>query len=552
MDRGAVGCNGRAMKKFMTNGLWPSHLLGRIEGTSAIYTYPETAKYVRNQLRPYSALSVVQIALSRLNTGNHQSMDHLQTWPWLSCLIVKLVLEDEGISFEGEKCPDRVFDRCLKALWEAQAGRDRLTPDQNLWLRLRAMLPAQLAFQNLPRWDFLRFPALIDRLQADHPSRMQFVERFGMEPHVFMCISYAILAGVLNGKKSLDSTYYGQLAAYFGNAVIRVFDEFGCDLAGLRRQLVLEKSQRQAAGESIRPAHEYNEVPWLQRFPLLRADSSTFLVWHPAVFARGFQTAVHRRMSTRAAEYSSSFSRVFEAYVLELLEESGTPFISEDDYKQLVGKDKKAVEAIITEDGANIFVESKLTAYSEIVNVSGEAARVWTDMKRLYEAMRQGWVVSSILQKEVPDKGPWGQAAENYLLIVTSQPMACASGEQFRRWFGRDVFDAERLHKAKQTVPSPEQLQLLPPEHIVIASIEEYEHLMDAVRRGELHLPTMFREIAAQITEPATSFMYLEQFLNKNYARTDGAPVVMSALDALHGTLAKCFDVDPSAFHIVQ
>ena len=372
-----------------------------------------------------------------------------------------------------------------------------------------------------------------------------------MEPHVFMCISYAILAGVLSGKKSLDPTYYGQLTGYFGNAVTRVFDEFGCDLAGLRRQLVLEKSQRQAAGESIRPAHEYNEVPWLQRFPLLKAGSNTFLVWHPAVFACGFQTAVHSRMSIRAAEYSGHFSQVFEAYVLELLREAGTAFVSEGDYKQLVGKDKKAVEAIITEDGVNIFVESKLTVYSEIVNVSGEAARVWTGMKRLYEAMRQGWAVSSILQKEVPDKGPWGQAIENYLLIVTSQPMACASGEQFRRWFGRDVFDAERLSKAKQTVPSPEQLQLLPPEHIVIASIEEYEHLMDAVRRGELHLPTMFREIAAQIAEPATSFMYLEQFLEKNYAQAEGAPVVMSALNALHGTLAKCFDVNPSEFDIV-
>lgn len=548
MALGAVECDERAMRKFQTNGLWPSHLLGGIEGASMIRTYPEAAKYVRNQLRSYSALSVVQIALKRLDTDGYQGIDQLQTWPWLTCLIVKLVLEDDCIPFDGEECPDRVFDRCLNALWDAQAGRDRLRPDQNLWLQLRAMLPAQLAFQNLPDWDFLRFPALIDRLEADHPSRVQFLERFGMQPHEFMCISYAIFAGVLSGKKYLVSTYYAQLTDYFGSAVARVFDEFSCDLAGLRKKLILEKSQRQAAGELIRPEHEYNEVPWLQRFPLLRVDSTKFLIWHPAVFARGFQTAVHRRMSICGAEYSSHFSQVFEDYVLELLEKSGTIFVGEDDYKQLVGRDKKAVEAIITEDGANIFIESKLTIYSEIVNASGEQARVWTGMKRLYEAMRQGWAVSSTLQKEAHDKGKWGQAAENYLLIVTSQPMGCASGEQFRRWFGRDVFDAERLYKARQTVPSLEQLQLLPPEHIVIASIEEYEHLMDAVRRGELHLPKMFREIAANIVEPGTSFMYLEQFLDKNYARPEGAPVVISALDALHKTLAKCFGVDPSVF----
>ena len=540
------------MKKVQSNGLWPSRLLGRIEGTSVIRTYPEAAKYVRNQLRPYSATSVVRIALERLNTGDHQSMEHLQTWPWLSCLIVKLVLEDESMRFDGEACPDHAFNRCLNALWDAQAGRDRLTPGRNIWLQIRATLPAQMAFQRLPRWDFLRFPALIDRLEAEHPSRVQFVERFGMDPHVFMCISYAILAEVLSGKKALDQAYYGHIIAYFCDAVARVFDEFGRDLVSLRAQLVTEKFQRQAAGEPIRPAYEYNEVPWLQRLPLLKAGPNTYLVWHPAVFARGLETAVHRRMSIRAAEYSNSFSKVFEAYVLELLKASGTVFVSEDDYKQLVGKDKKSVEAIITQDGANIFVEAKLTAYSEMVNISGEARRVWTGMKRIYEAMRQGWAVSLILHREVADKGPWGHATENYLLIVTSQPMACASGEQFRRWFGRDVFDVERLRAAKQTVPSPAQLQMLPPEHIVIASIDEYEHLIDAVQRGELHLPTMFREIAAQITSPETSFMYLEQFLEKNYKRTEGAPVVMSTLDALHETLAKCFNVDPSEFDATQ
>lgn len=548
MALGGVECDGQTMRKFQSNGLWPSHLLGTITSTSIIRTYPETAKYIRNQLRPYSAFSIIQIALRRLDTGDYEDIHHLQTWPWLTCLIVKLTLEDDSIPLDGEECPERVFNRCLNALWEAQAGRDRLRSDQNIWLQLRAMLPAQLAFQNLPAWDFLRYPALIDRLEENHPSRMQFLERFGMQPHEFMCISYAILAGVLNGKKYLDSTYYAQLTSYFGGAVTRVFDDFSCDLVGLREKLISEKLRRQATGELVRPEHEYNEVPWLQRYPLLRKGRTEFIIWHPAVFARGFQTAVHRRMSISGAEYSSRFSQVFEDYVLELLKDSGTDFFGENDYKKLVGRDKKAVEAIISEDGVNIFIESKLTVYSEIVNVSSEQARVWIGVKRLYEAMRQGWAVSSILQKGVHDKGKWGQATENYLLIVTSQPMGCASGDQFRRLFGRDVFDAERVHNARQTVPSPEQLQLLPPEHIVIASIDEYEHLMSAVKRGELHLPTMFREIAKQIIEPKTSFMYLEQFLGKKYAGTNGAPVVLSALDAMHETLAKCFDVDPSFF----
>lgn len=536
------------MSKEFNSGLWPSHLLGQISGDLPVLTYPQAAKYVRNQLRQYSARSVVQIAIQRLSTDDYRNVEHLQTWPWLSCLIVKLALEDEELKLDGPPCPEQVFNRCLSALWSAQGGRDRLSPDKNIWLQIRAMLAAQLAFQRPPRWDFLRFPALIDRLTPDHPSRIQFIEMFGMEPHVFMCISFAILAGVIGGQKSLSLAQYKQFTDYFGDTVSRVFDEFGRDLVGLRTQLVAERVERKTAGVEIRPAYEYNEEPWLQRFPLLRTDPTTFLVWHPAVFTRGFETAVHRKMSTRAEHHANSFSKVFEAYVMELLKNSNTDFFGEDDYKQLAGSDSKAVEAIITQDGANIFIEAKLTKYSETVNISGEAGRVWMGMKRILEAMHQGWEVASALRDKFADHDQWRHATENYLLIVTSQPMACASGEHFRRWFGQDVFDPERQRAKKKVVPNSAQLDLLPPKHIVVASIDEYEHLMDAVKRGEIRLPTMFREIAAQIASPETSFMFFEQFLADNYGVSSGSPVVIQKLDAIYETLASCFNEDPSVF----
>lgn len=530
------------MRKNESNGLWPSHLIGPIGGTSKSRTYADTAKYVRNQLRPYSAESIINLAWNRLNSSNHLDIGHLQTWPWLSCLIVKITLENDSINIKGATCPEKIFNQCLNALWEAQAGRDQISHESNIWLQMRAMLAAQMFFQRQASWGFLRFPALINRLEQEHPSRILFESRFGMNPHTFMCISYAILAGVLAGKKSLNHDYYKDLINHFGTAVSRVFNELGRDIHGLRVEAIKEKHERVSVGEAIRPTHEYHEEPWLKKFPLLKVAPNNFLVWHPAVFTRGLESATHQRMSSQAQHYSNNFSKVFESYVIELLQESKTEFIDENKYKESTGKDKKSVEAIILQDNSCILIEAKLTAHTEIVNISGNHKRVWTGMKRIYEAMRQGWSVAEAIKRgAAPDSKP-KNIKEYFLLIVTSQSMACASGEHFRRWFGRNVFEPSRLIHTKQKTPSPEQLELLPPEHIVIASIDEYEHLIDAIKHGQLNLPTMFREISKQILAPETSFMYLSQFLEKSHKSTKAPKIIESTLNSIHETLKNCLN----------
>jgi hypothetical protein len=70
-------------------------------------TYEETAKRVRNLLRPYSATSVVRLALEQTNSGRNASMlDQLQKLPWITFLLVKLVLEDQMIHIDfGKQCP---------------------------------------------------------------------------------------------------------------------------------------------------------------------------------------------------------------------------------------------------------------------------------------------------------------------------------------------------------------------------------------------------------------------------------------------------------------
>ncbi len=374
-----------------TNAL--SKRLGDVNGPRI--TYAEAARYVRNQLRPYSLESVVSLSLSMLGQGG-RGIAHLETWPWLTCLLVKLACQNRAMPLQGKPCPPHVFDRCRDALFRAQSSANRLDASQgSMYLTLRSLIQSQIAFQIKPNWGFLRFPALLRRLPGNHPTRQLFLQQFGMDPQDFICLSYVFMAAVLGDNKVVDPNTFSALRQALHPAMDRFFEIFSRDLQSLQLELQQELQERIDKKEDTHPNSEYNQFPWLSKYPLLRLANGSFAIWHPMVFARGLEDAVHRRLSLRAQQYASSFGKVFEDHVMEVLESSGKVFLTEEDYKSRHGADKNAVEAIITEATVNVFVESKLTAFSSSVTASGIAGVVWTGLKRVREAMKQGWMVSS-------------------------------------------------------------------------------------------------------------------------------------------------------------
>jgi hypothetical protein len=102
-----------ANSSAMTKPPWQHILADKINREPANrQTFDKAAKQVRNRLRRYRADSIAQRAMDRLHQGSQQSrIDELKSWPWLSLLLVKLVLEDATIAIDrGEDCPHAVFE----------------------------------------------------------------------------------------------------------------------------------------------------------------------------------------------------------------------------------------------------------------------------------------------------------------------------------------------------------------------------------------------------------------------------------------------------------
>lgn len=503
-------------------------------------TYEETAKKVRNQLRPYSAASVVRHAFELTqSTRNASVLDQLQTLPWITFLLIKLVLEDQMILIDvGEQCPQSVFNRCRQELWEADGSvHEGDDTNGNVYLMLRSLTQAQLLFQKKISWDFLRWPALIARLSSDHPTRVQFVERLGMEPSIFICLCYAAYIPMLNEEMVFKRDYFEPLRQRFGACVDRFLDEFARDLPGLRVELRRQLGARIAAKKRARLRQELFEFPWLANYPLLQLHDQHLAVWHPIIFARGLESAVHKRLSERREDYAKHFSEVFEDYVLELITEAGLTYLGEQVYKDGVGADKNAVEAILTNADTNVFIESKMTAYSDDLILSDRAPVVWRNLKRVREAMNQGWMVSSKLDAGNTPKWNCTYAKEDFLIIVTSQQMSCATGEHFRRIFKHDIFDPARLATGKAKTPTAEQLERLPLKNIVIVSIEEFEHMMGCILKKEIELVAFLREVAAANSDPKTSVLFIDQLLGHKTKKWQISGALKQASEQAEATL---------------
>ena len=101
------------------------------------------------------------------------------------------------------------------------------------------------------------------------------------------------------------------------------------------------------------------------------------------------ESSLRKRLSEHKEGYANHFSKVFEDSVLELIAEAGLTYLNKQTYKEGLAAERNAVEAIIASADANVFIEWKMTAYSDDLIPSDRAPVVWKNLKRAREAMRK-------------------------------------------------------------------------------------------------------------------------------------------------------------------
>lgn len=148
--------------------------------------YTDMVKRLRRRLRPYSVYAIIDACIEVLDKWRGTGFDELQSAPWLTLLIVKLVLEDRSISLRGtQPCPTDLIDEIRNDLWITPSAREH-KGSPGIYLMFRSLVHTQFLFQQSESFSFLRWPALISRLPAEHTLRGQFEAEFGCDPDAFI------------------------------------------------------------------------------------------------------------------------------------------------------------------------------------------------------------------------------------------------------------------------------------------------------------------------------------------------------------------------------
>lgn len=490
----------------------------------------EVHRSIVNRLRRYSATSIADRALQMLWNPPTGEAEELRSAPWLTLLLVKWALQDNLVGLRvGPQIPSTEFDRLRQELWELQGPSHGEKP--NVWLMLRYLVHVQVEFQRRESWGFLRWPALYARLDAGSTNRRQFREVMGIEPQAFLDLTYALYAAVLAREMPLGSDYLSTFRPTYGADLDRMYELFVRDLPGLRQDLQTHDAQR------IRGKQELFEFPYLRRFPFLRLRDGRLHCWHPLVFARGLEDAVHLRLSALGADYVNEFSRVYERYVTELAATSGLPVLDEATYKAQVGGHAPAVEAIFEGENCNILVEAKMSLFGDDVLLQDNETAIYQKTKRVRDAIKQGWKVGELIRDPASGFGTRFEASQDFLLVVTSRELNLGSGERLQRLYASGVFD----------YPDAAAEQRLPLSNVFILSIEDFERAMGCVAAGEINLSAVLKDAVVANQRGDTARMFFSDFFGQYTKRWSVPAVMQDARRAAEGRIVAALGGPPGA-----
>ena len=473
---------------------------------------------VINVVRQHGAHAVMQVALAELWKEHDNHLEMVKSMPWLHLLVVKWALQDKRVplAFGPHSKPytTRLHAVLIGKLWNiSQHDRETYTAAGGLWRMMRRIMYVQFDFQRRPSWSFLRWPALIARLPKNHRARALFVQALGMQPERYADLASAVFAFLLDRERFVEPMVLAPLAPY-GADLETFLQLFARNLGELRDDLQADAAKR------TRGMAELNEFPYLQRFPLLRLADGRLQPWHPVVFTRGLENAVHLRLNALGQAYTDSYSKVFENYVTELAKNACPQGITEAAYRAQCGQLGNVVEVAIPFGSCNVFIEAKLSHFHDDVILEDDPVVLRDKIKRVREAIQQGLQVAhSVRQPESPLHRDFAGAENDFLMVITSRDLLLVSGEATQRLmpdillFSSDIAGAERMTL----------------NQIFVVDITDYELIMCAVTEGKVDLAELLQRASIANQNHVDGRLQLSQHIDWRGADRPDIPVVSSA-----------------------
>lgn len=496
-------------------------------------------KQIRNQFRRYLPLAIVEATLDYLKTPTSSPTEDLQKHPWLVFLLLKWVLLDDQFDHRDKQGISK--QEFFSLLGRMRGLGSKLTarmPSEyahyRLWLRNISY--QQFLYQsNFNGSAFARQSLLFDKLPDNHPFRTQFQKATGIPLSDFFELSAMLLVRVMNDKNSpIVTSWFSPVTHRYDAAIIQRFlDILSCDLNSLREHLMEGNDPR-----IRRPSELYEETQFV-KFPLLK-DNEQYHIWHPMIFNRGLEYIVYDTLrSPDPSAFMDKFGDIFENYVHRSIEYLGLPYLREDQIKSKLTGTGKVTDFLITEDGANIFVEAKGV---EIVYL-GKVSYIPEEICRRVEnsaikGIEQGFEVVKRLSAQGSLNQTFQATSENYLLVITLKELYLGNGKDFYDAVAKDKIDA--LIGNTNSPP-------IPLENIYFLTVDDLDHFANCVNKGEVKFIDFIRKAVREDSSGSTKKFHFRQYLSEIGTNIGSPQYLEEEIENIFGRVESLLTVPSSA-----
>lgn len=436
---------------------------------STMRSYRETIKPVRNNMRKFDYHSVLTAASNYLIETDAQGPDRERAarLPWVAERIAVWALRDEPSMYRHTRMSQNDLRTCINQAWKAidksDVWRKNGVP---LGLFMRRVLLAQVPHQqNRGMGAFARQIDLLGRLKPNSRLRQVIENHVGMRAEVYLQVAMFLWLKASAGIGDVfESAYLETLTRAFGTEAMQSF----------WRTVI---TPRHVAGRALK---DFDEDEWFQpnvlyRFPFVELQGRLYF-WGAPCLHRHIEYAFSDIVaSAKDKAAKQAFEDAFEAYVGESLKRGGFPVLGEDEVRrrfQVVGA---CSDFLVIEDNATIVFEVKNKSLSLDLPASASVNKYKTKFKEtLLKANTQLANVASHVRK-VPEFA----SKPIHRVIVTYGDLMLGRS---------DYLFSEEDHAS---------------DSVLILSIDELDHLVEAVRLKQCTMGKFFSDFLARNNEPA-------------------------------------------------
>jgi|GEM_PF-2104321 len=458
-------------------------------------------KPLRNKLRKFSAESVLEACMEKMNKFGVNSVEGFLAVPWLWIVVVKWkFIDDAGVVGGKRRMTQKELEELQMLL--VKISNYAMLPSQYKPMELytRAVTYQQAPYQiPIAVYGLARQDLMFGESQENEFFQAEFLEKHGLPLSVFLRIS-AFLVSVLEVNNKLKFSLYDLPVNLFGKEhVVSYLNSISIDIDALSATL------SQASPGPRRAKEFFEQTPFLS-FPIVRVGDAYWCV-NRKILMQCLNSFVYDTLKGQS-KFSDKFGKKFESYVESVISKSGLGYEVESDLKKVFGNASKVVDFLVTSEGANFFIDAKgvdLAARAKLTHLSDVLKGAIKNS--LLKAIVQGQETSLSLARVGSSGSVIRQREINYLMVVTYKPLFIGNAE-----FLNHLIGGEEVRRILLGYPLQSQIPL---ENIYFFSVSEFESLINLVKEKKVSLVEAIERAKLADSEFETAKYYFAAHLSE-------------------------------------